>query len=539
MQTYSFGDLERNCPPELMAGNAFSQIFDKFVGQEARTKYGPHLALFDALAMTLLHPENLKVPAGIDRHGGRSLLTHTLLLCSLMIQRAPVYVYVPAFGTAAIDPAFKLDPNDPLILVLGMAHDLGKIRKMVLSSAGKALSLHPGHASQSAREMAQLEEFWSKQISVDERRIIQCALVYSDRLKDCPIQKMEQDGHATVTSDRLHALMRLMAECDRIASAIEMGGNYAFNDQPKIVAIAPEDLPTMETIDLFNELSRFMMEMTVNARSPQRSVGFKRHDEIFSRGRHILIIDEKEFVQAFSVYLRLPNAPQPEGKSYALTAKVLELLDEKGLLFRIAEEGNFPTRAAKNCLYEIKFRNAGAPLSAEPTMVLKSSFIIDVTDWSSMTKIQGYPSCLSTPTFGSYKIGRQPAMQRASAEDSILAESFTGVIKQVGTDITTLQSQGASKKRNKSEVIIDKIGRSLLSRNIQIGGFDENSIAIVGYDEFFVNLGIAITHYDELPEKMSKLGIIKINKSIKDPSVHVVRLDKTVYKKYLVNHVRA
>ena len=72
--SYSFEDLQRHCPLELVAGDAFSRIFGKFLSQQSRDDYAAYLALFDALAMTLLHPDNLKVPAGINRHAGRSLL---------------------------------------------------------------------------------------------------------------------------------------------------------------------------------------------------------------------------------------------------------------------------------------------------------------------------------------------------------------------------------------------------------------------------------------------------------------------------------
>ena len=61
--------------------------------------------------------------------------------------------------------------------------------------------------------------------------------------------------------------------------------------------------------------------------------------------------------------------------------------------------------------------------------------------------------------------------------------------------------------------------------------YDEKALAIVGSDDFFRDLGLAIEHYETLPESLAALGILQITRSIKNPETHVVRLDKAVYQK--------
>jgi hypothetical protein len=407
---------------------------------------------------------------------------------------------------------------------------------MVLDDSGKAISLLPGHDGQSARDMAQITEFWSNQISVEERRIIQWALVYTGRWADCPVKKMKVDGQAIVTSDRLHAIMGLLSECDRLAGSIEMGTAYNFNEAPKVVAPEAQVEAAVDPVNLLNTLSKyFVMSMPVNARAPMRSVGFKRKDIEFSRDRHVVIIDEVEFVKSFSNFIEKPELNFRDGKSSALTKMVLELLDENNFLFRVDEGTVVAKRPATSCLYKIEFRNADSAPEADPTLVLSSSFLVDVTEWPSMAKLQGYPNCMSTPTFAGFRLGRQPAKNRRSADDSIAAESLNGEVQPVGKDVTSLFERCKPKKSTSPEKIIGKIGRGLVSRTIQIAASDDKAMAIVGFDAFFRGLGLTIEHYDALPESFTPLGILQITKSIKNPEVHVIKLDRTIYEKFIVD----
>lgn len=533
LQSYEFSDLLQHAPQELVANNGLSRLLGKFLGPTARAKNSDLTAIFDALALTHLHPDNLRTPAGIDKHAGRSLLTHSLLVTALMAHRAGALVYAPR-GVHAIDTEFKLDPLDPLIPILGMSHDLGKIRKMTLGPDGKAISLEEGHEAQCARDMALLPEFWAPAIDPETRRIIQTALAYSGRVDDTPIQRIKKDGYHQVTSDRLHALQLLLAECDRLASSIEMGGRYDFKVAARSQATAPAS-EVVEPINLLGALTKYLaIEMPVNARKGTRSVGFKQKDPVFTQDRHVIIIDELEFSKSFAHYLQHPDLGEREGKSSLIANKVLEVLDENGYLYRLGEEGESTKRPAKSCLYKIAFRDSGAGPEAPSGLVLSSAFLIDVTDWPNMKKLQDIPNCQSVPSLAGFRLGKQVAKaSRRSAAEDIAEEALSGEVRPIGTDLEVLaRSKSSSKKAPSPKQIINRINVALCdaSKPLVVAAHDDSALAIVGQEDFFQALGLEIRAYDVLPDLHRQVGILKITESLKSPGSHVIRLDRSVYQ---------
>ena len=540
-ESYSFLDLQAHCPQELASDGTFAKLLGKYLSESSRDAYPHHLALFDALAMTLLHHENITTPAGIDRHGGRSLLMHTLLVFALMAHRAPSHLYVCKYGLVPIDNDFKLNPLDPLIPLIAMAHDIGKIRKIQYDANQVATKLLPGHEMQSARDVARMPELWCLGIPNEDRRILQTILHHSGRVIHIPIQINIKENTFLVTSDRLHALVDLLGECDRIASSIEMGGSYKFDEAAANVNYKVNDESQMEPENFFGSLARFLLAMPVNARSPQKSVGFKRCDQDFTRNRHVLIIDENEFSKNFAVFLDAPQMAERDAKSSPVTKMVLESLDENKFLFRVDEGEGSPLRAATSCLYKIEFRDPAGDPEAKAPLTLSSSFLIDITDWDSMRKLVDIANCHSKPQFAGFKLGRQPGNVRRSADDSIAADKFGGNSQAIGQDVTVLMAKKPSMKKknqqNNPKKLVEKIGYGLFHRQIGVAATDDKAIAIVGHDAFFTELGIDLVGFALTLDKTAynELGIIDVSKSVKNPSVHVVKLDKSVYVKFTHN----
>lgn len=531
LRKYRFDDLKGHCPPELAGAEVFESLLGRFLSEEARERYPAHTACFDALAMTLLEPSNLKTPAGIDRHKDRSLLMHSLLVLGLMSHRVPTHVYVPGHGRRAIDINFKLDPTDPLIPLLAMSHDLGKIRKIVFDAADQPEALAAGHVAQSAKEVSKLPELWRSDFVREDRETLMAILFFSDKASKLPVQKMAARGPAVVTSDRLQALFNLCGECDRLASAIESGVPYSFGASPAPVAEQSTMEEVVEPVNLFNALTKFfVMEMPVNARSPTRSVGFKYKDDQFGGGRQLIIIDEIEFVKVFSAYLGKPELNMREGKSSPLSKMVLQALDDNGFLYRFDEGENSSKRPATSCLYKIEFRGASDASDIAPGLVLSSAFIVDVTDWQSMAKLQNYPNCLSVPSFAGFRLGRQPAKARRSVDDSIASETLGGPVQTVGVDIATLaQSTAKAAKPLSPAKIIHRISRAVKEGTIKIAAADDVAFAVVGQDAFFRSLGLLIQEFDVPGEEHLQVGILKIKRSLRQPDSHVVQLDRRIY----------
>jgi hypothetical protein len=592
LERYSFTDLQEHCPPELAQSGDLAKLYGRFLGPTARQKHGAHVDLFDALAMTLLHPDNLPTPAGIDRHAGRSLLMHTLLVGGLMFQRVQTHVYIPSRGFSAENIDFALDRNDPLIPILALAHDIGKIRKIVIDSSGRALSLLPKHNAQAARDVAQIAEFWSEEISPEDRYIIQTVLSYSGNTANMPIEKTSNDALSLVTSDRLHALSGLLAECDRIAGSIEMGGRYTFNEPATSVDADLISESLMKGAHLWDSLVKyFAFSMPINTLGPVRSIGYKYVSEDFSRGRHVIVIDELAFLTSFALFMKQPALSTRDGKSSALTKKTLELIDENGFLFRFAEGENVAIRPATSCLYKINNCSAAATPKKDDDANLSSAFILDVTEWRNMQHIKNMPSCLSSPSFAGFRLGRQTGKSIKKTQgnldfspellgiDALGAESATlnavgatfeakvdgkenattaavsvddlaqeGLVNQAQTanlvlsEITTAgvavekahpsDLNDKLAKSERPEKVVQRIGHLLLKGEIKIAAVDGQAIAIVGYDSHFQKLGVEVMHYDTIPKEFELIGILQITRSLKTQGTHVIKLDRSIYEKF-------
>ncbi len=532
LEQYCFDDLKAHCPPELASGQVFENLLGPFLSQEARARNPALIACFDALAMTMLEPSNLNTPAGIDRHKDRSLLMHSLLVFGLMGHRAPHYMYVPGHGRRAIDIHFKLNPVDPLIPLLALSHDLGKIRKIVFNEEEQPEMLNPGHVPQSAKEVSRLPELWRCDIDREDRSTLMTILYFSDKASKLPVQRMSTKSPAVVTSDRLQALFNLLGECDRLASAIENGVHYSFAQAPSAVAETSSLEEIVEPVNLFHALTKFfVMEMPVNARSPVRSVGFKYKDDSFGGGRQLIIIDEIEFVKVFSAFLGKPELNVRDGKSSPLTKMVLEALDENSFLFRFDEGPRLNKRPATSCLYKIEFHGATDPIDTAPGLVLSSAFIVDVTDWQSMAKLQAYPNSRSIPRFAGFRLGRQPNKSRRSVDDAIASESLGEKGQDVGVDITTLVGNSAKNHKQLShEKITYRIQIALLNKTISVAAEDSVAIAVVGHDAFFQSLGLQIEELETPQQEHAEVGILKIKRSLRHPDSHVVQLDRKIYK---------
>ena len=196
-----FSELKAHAPAELAGDATLAGVLGYYLGPTGRDRHPAHVALFDAIARIFLHPSHVNCPAGIDKHGGRTLLSHSLLVCALMVHRAPSYLY-RATRLKAINPHYKLDPLDPLLPVIGLAHDIGKLRAFIFDEHGNVCGIDPGHETEGSRIMALVHEFWDERIDIEERRVLQTVLAYYHREHSIPVQKNEQierpQSHRTV-----------------------------------------------------------------------------------------------------------------------------------------------------------------------------------------------------------------------------------------------------------------------------------------------------------------------------------------------------
>ena len=232
---------------------------------EKGVEYLPYVALFDEMLQLMAHPQHIKIPAspvaaGGRNHGKRSVLTHSMLVSQLMLFRSKEFVemYEPDVSSYKLlkNPNYRFNADDPLIPLIGLAHDLGKLESWKYDEAGNVIGVKYRHAQRSAMVLTRLESFWhpaldhsvidivkegeSKNPNENDRNFLSMLASCHHDIAAIPhmfaknkefwtgkLNKQQKDAGnlPAIISDRLHALMQLLYLCDKEASWIENQSN--------------------------------------------------------------------------------------------------------------------------------------------------------------------------------------------------------------------------------------------------------------------------------------------------------------------------
>lgn len=147
-------------------------------------------------------------------HGDRSLLQHSLLVGKRALDSATSYVYehdkVNRF--AARDKKFTFDDHrrSPLILLVALAHDLGKLTAFVPTDIPKTYAVVKHHDRESAVQLARFDEFWL--LTTEERDIMNAVVGHYHAERGMPLARGGQ-----AIDDLRHALVHLLIAADKRA----------------------------------------------------------------------------------------------------------------------------------------------------------------------------------------------------------------------------------------------------------------------------------------------------------------------------------
>lgn len=522
--------IEARLPSEIRSSEQFlTEFMESIAG-------GRHAKLHKAILEIYCHPDYVDLPAGITRHNGALLLTHCLRVAGLMFHRANEFS-LKNYYVSANNPDYKISRDDDLLLVAGLTHDLGKVVSFNRNESGEIIGMKSKHHKASCRLVSSLPEFWSNDLSSEDRYIIQSCCIYSTEYESSPIQAFITDqSKPKAVLDRLQFLIELTAECDILASQIENGVKYEFDISPELLKI-PEikddsDLLEDTKIDLFSKFSEFIStHAIVNGKGTDRSVGFKYLDTSDSKPKHLLFVDEIEFNSSFAAFLNKPAWGDRENKSHALAMAVLPKLDEGGYLVRSNDIGVQP---AINCLYKVDFFN-GEP--AAITHSLRSCFVLDLTKWPNQNKLRDMASCRSRPVIVNSIFGNKFIAARRSVMDSDVYEMLgvqdttRSVTSNIESLVTSRQAQKDKKKQSNAHLTIGCIKSGLAKKQIVPAMVSEEGvpIPIANADTFFKQLGVKMMACDPGNQELKELGIVSIRNSKKIPGTHIVLLDPNVY----------
>lgn len=155
-------------------------------------------------------------------HGGRSLLEHSLLVAGVMAEKSRDFSYTGltntdgklVIGLRKLD--YRFDSNDPMIYLVGLAHDIGKIESYVRDEDGQIVGTKSQHDQIGSRMLSRLPETWA--LPDDDRRMLLQVVAHYHHPQFMPL---DMDGRAL--DDRTQAMQELLILADNIASGIEEG----------------------------------------------------------------------------------------------------------------------------------------------------------------------------------------------------------------------------------------------------------------------------------------------------------------------------
>ena len=329
-------DVLPSFPPEIVEWLA-NQRASGSVGES-------RAALFENIAAVLnARPEvpATTVPGG---HGGVSLLDHTMAVVVVALRRAPSFQYRGLLypdGNVAVsplDPHYQFSSDDPLVPLVAIGHDIGKLECYALSD-GTWTEVSHAHDSKGSVLLTRLDLFWA--LPDNERLLVQRAVGYYHHPLDIPIN----------TGDRAFALIALLNEADDSASRsehhIRMDSSTEKRLEPRLADV-PDGAadPAQKTQllpptaiqdgnqDVFEQ--RLLETFLALLHEPERINGADQQLRVGFKFNGFLYLSEERVRQILADRLQAPRLATARmgGGRYVLSSKLAEILNTEGVLFR-------------------------------------------------------------------------------------------------------------------------------------------------------------------------------------------------------------
>lgn len=514
--------------PNELPKDEFIILFKEYLTDSAAFP-ASYRALIDAVLKVFLHADHVRLPAGIDKHNNRSLITHSILVSALMLHGAKEYKYKPKY-TDPIDQTYTIDLNDPILMLVGISHDIGKIKCLQINGDGVAIGMNENHAQESCRIISELPEFWNPAISHIDRRIIQQLLAYYHCADKLPVQRSET-SRPKVTSDRLYAIMGLLIQCDVMAGSIEYGTKYSFlqSAQQIIPNIEAEDIESLDIGALFLEFITGS-KVVINGPKGMASDIFRYKGMIDTVELDVLLINEESFLQKFSAFTGHANLGVKSGKKSELTSLTLDMLDAQNLLVRAPNE--LGHRNARDCLYKITFHTPGK-IDEAPILTLRSAFVINLANYSEAKFLSDRESCHFIPSFKNSIYGNQGNVNQdfKSHADRADKKLLNSTDKFEIIDAFTIQPKKLKEKFS-PEGFVMAVKRGLAVGQlipITLKDNPNNDIIIIGQNAFFKNIGMNPEKAMQMKAELENIRVKEFKWSKSKPDSFAVVLERSFY----------
>jgi hypothetical protein len=309
----------------------YMKMFLSWREQYENTVYGN---LMDAMLKTYNYAPYTPATHVKGGHGGRTVLEHGMLSSALMMEHGETWKYTGLkTDTKKVvlklnDPDYIFNIEDPMIAVIGMAHDIGKLEAYFYDECGDVIGSRHEHDSTGCRMLARMPESWD--LPEDDRQALFMSVAHYHHPMDLPLSPLR-----TAVDDRTIALMELLIKVDSIASVIETDSKKKKRTQ---APLSPDNEPT--PIDTFTTVTyeRLWIEFMnlingagrLNTDNPKYGVGVKGSLD----NEPALFLNERDITAWLAKNIGLAKVEEKPGQINSLTRELLLVLDSRGLLVR-------------------------------------------------------------------------------------------------------------------------------------------------------------------------------------------------------------
>lgn len=357
---------------------------------EANEKKWPaHVAFFWAIWDTYSAHAHFPASHRKGGHGNRRLWEHCLAVADTALEDAGAYVFDGVYVKARGKPKFKIidlknkeyrfDATDPLIPILGLAHDIGKLEAYELLPDGSVKTQEEGgaltpqddnrisHDALGARILARFPEFWA--LPARDRQAVNLVIAHYHHPSDFPV-----DRNGLSLDDRMTALMEFLILVDKKTGMAESSITETLSDH---------EISEDESNAIYHSFVEIMTEYgRVNGTGDQAKDSTLK---IAQKHDGLIVIREKDLR---SLILAKMGWSLEEGDGrYRMTLNLMTTLQEKGLLY---SRHNHADMSRFLPMYSISLRNAqtGAHLTTwEPCII-----VVPVATTPELAGLSGLPN---------------------------------------------------------------------------------------------------------------------------------------------------
>jgi YD repeat-containing protein len=341
--------------PRFQAPDVPDDFYVRWLAHFDRT-HPEHTALMRRMMRVMQAHRHLPASPVPGGHGDRTLLQHSLLCGYLMHDLARDFVYeggrsknTSRLILPLVDPNYKFNPGDPLCVIIGIAHDLGKIESYRYDEDGQIVGIRDEHDLTGARMIARMEECWK--LPDSDRFAMMMALAHYHHPQDLPLSPDRK-----AIDDRTIALMELLTIADVQASAIEATGHRMTSAELAQKFTSIPQAHQLDPVDLFNQfLEQIHNKSRIN--NPERKDCLAWMTVVQGASRTLLLINEGNMAAAIGVALGIdPSLVVDDGRRI-LTITLLGELDRRGFLIQKMkiQSGEVVAYAPESALWQATF----------------------------------------------------------------------------------------------------------------------------------------------------------------------------------------